>query len=918
VFPPGYQTNVIRKDRNSHGGGIFIIAKDDISLVPVQLKCETCPLTIGKLQTKNERTHYVGAFYRTPNSNVVEVEELLQNIEGLRNNTGAMPDIILGGDFNLPSIEWGTHSSYVKPSPQYCKTVNDLGLELVNTTGLTQVVQEPTRGNNILDLMFVLSPDMVKDTSIIPGIGDHEAVCLKYDCQIKRVFRPPRKVLLFSRMNTDRIRQEIRRFQTNFSTASDNRSASENWNAFTNFMKILVDQHIPQKTIKGTRLPWISPDILSLMQRRNRARTKAKNNKQSEHWKRYLQLQKEVKHKTKEAHKKYVESVFNESQSEKSINKKVWSYIKAQGKDHAGIPPLEESNNDLVYSARGKANLLSRQYSSVFTTENPDIPTLPEAEALPEMDAITVKPEGIAKLLKELEPKKAAGPDGIPTRLLKDFYEPMSNILAIIFQQSLNTGDVPEDWKKASIVPIFKKGKKSRPENYRPVSLTSVCCKILEHVVYTNIMKHLDKHNVLIDQQHGFRRNRGCETQLLTTLTELEKTHHDKYQQDIIILDFQKAFDKVPHKRLLTKMEHTGIRKKTHLWIKNWLTNRNQRVLVEGQESAAAPVLSGVPQGTVLGPLLFLIYINDITKSIQSTIKLFADDALLYRKIENPIDHDTLQEDLDKLCTWADVWQMSFNIQKCYVMRTKRGTNLSTREYSMKGQVLESTQQHPYLGLMLSNDFTWNKHIDQIVTKATRTLNLVRRNFSTGTTTRTRNMLYKSFIRPKLEYCNAIWDPHTKKYIDKLEAVQNKSARFISKNYNRYSSITEIKLQLELQSLQERRFVNRQKLLYKTIHEQHAFKLPGNVKRINRTTRHHNFTFKDVIFNSRHYQFSFLPRTIRCWNLLPPEIVNAKTTEEFTLVLTRNINSNKIAVVPPCQVSLLSARPINNSCITLY
>ena len=271
--------------------------------------------------------------------------------------------------------------------------------------------------------------------------------------------------------------------------------------------------------------------------------------------------------------------------------------------------------------------------------------------------------DGVLKQLKNLDIHKASGPDEIPARLLKEYAPLIAPTLTKIFQNSIDQSTIPKDWKKANVTPLFKKGDRSNASNYRPISLTCISCKILEHIICSKVMDHLQSLNLLSDAQHGFRRKRSCESQLILVINELAESLNNGDQMDVILLDFQKVFDKVPHQKLLVKLQQYGIRGQLHRWINSFLSNRSQTVVLEGAKSEEVKVTYGVPQGSVLGPILLTIFINDLPKVVdsQSQVRLFADDCIIYRPVTKSGDAEYLQADLNNLMSWAEEWSMFFN-----------------------------------------------------------------------------------------------------------------------------------------------------------------------------------------------------------------------------------------------------------------
>ena len=247
-------------------------------------------------------------------------------------------------------------------------------------------------------------------------------------------------------------------------------------------------------------------------------------------------------------------------------------------------------------------------------------------------------------------------------------------------------------------------------------------------------MKHLETHQILCPNQFGFRTKHSCESQLLLTIHDFSQFMNNRTQVDIGILDFSKAFDKVAHSRLVQKLEFYGIRGKPLQWINSFLSNRTQQVVVEGSYSTPCKVTSGVSQGSVLGPTLFLIYINDLVTDIQSTVRLFTDDCLIYRPILTAADHQILQEDLQRLSAWADKWKMKFNINKCCIMQLSKHQHISEFLYSMSGQVLNIVEQHSYLGVIIDHKLSWRPHVDYVCGKTMKLIGFLNRNLYNANT----------------------------------------------------------------------------------------------------------------------------------------------------------------------------------------
>ena len=432
-------------------------------------------------------------------------------------------------------------------------------------------------------------------------------------------------------------------------------------------------------------------------------------------------------------------------------------------------------------------------------------------------------------------------------------------------------------------MPVFKKCDKSLASNYRPISLTCILYKVLEHILASNKAKHLDEQGLMYDLQHGFREKRSCETKIIMLIEGLARTASAGKQTDIILLDFSKAFDKVNHSKLLWKLHQYGIRGHVLSWIQAFLGSRSQRVVIDREESESVPVTSGVPQGSVLGPILFLVYINYLPEEVCSQVRLFADDTALYLTMEGKDDSKALQNDLDILLTWETKWDMEFNPSKCqveHVTDSKSKRPIKT-DYILHGQVLESVTCAKYLGVDISSDLTLNSHVDLITRNANRTLGFIRRNIKTKMP-RVRETAYNTIVGPQLEYASAVWDPNTDKLIRQIDQVQRMAARWTVNNFCRQASVTGIIEKLGWRTLEQRRADARLCLFYKVVHGLVAVPLPHHVQYSNWISRYcHSMTFRQVSTSTNYYEYSFFPLAIVQWNSLPESVATLQSLDAF-------------------------------------
>ena len=790
--------------------------------------------------------------------------------------------ILLMGDFNLSGINWIeniTVGSEVSLSFRFNECIKDCFLY--------QHVLEPTRfrgeQESTLDLVFTKEEEDVKNIEIDNPLGrsDHASVIGDLVCEwkAKTIFKPQR---LYHKADYEVINRLIN--EVDWETEFEGKNIHQKWACFKSKLEEIINQCVPMSEPKRYQAPWMNRRVVASYKRKYHAWQRYMNHRRSERWRLYVRERNDAVRIARDEKRKFE----NKLAKEIGLNRRgFFKYVNSKLTVRPDISALTKENGELTHDEKDMCNVSNRYFHSAFTRPI-DGEELPEMERLCDIDIsnVEITPDIVRKKLEKLNKYKSSGPDNIHPHILKEAASSICIPLSMIYGDSLDSGETPDDWRTANVAPIFKKGDRNNPANYRPVSLTSQVCKVLESIIREGVIEHLNNNNLLAEEQHGFREGRSCLSNLLTTLEDWTKMLDEKDCVDVAYLDFSKAFDLVSHKHLLLKLQKCGINGQVGNWIKAFLENRKQRVVIRGYSSDELDVLSGVPQGSVLGPILFLIYINDLPKCTTCPVCLFADDSKIYCRVPREIDgkvelagaHEVLQKDLHELQIWANKWKMAFNVNKCKIMHLGYGN--AEHEYELNGTTLAETIIEKDLGILIDNELTFAKHIRNKVSQANRLIGLIRITFESLNDEMFTN-LYNTLIRPLLEYCVQAWSPHLQKDILLLENVQRRATKLVGRL--RDMPYEDRLKELKLTSLEDRRIRGDMILTYRLINgmEKVDYRKFFSLQDNHYNLRGHNqkIVKTNVRLDVRKYFFS--KRVIDKWNSLTEYEISAPSTAVF-------------------------------------
>ena len=619
---------------------------------------------------------------------------------------------------------------------------------------LKQFICHPTF-RHIINCLIIGNLNSVNNIKLGPGLSVNEFSSISFSITGTSVFMSGRKKeYIYEEGDYASMREELTADKSFLLRLQSCEDIDVTYNLFCEKIVSLIDKHVPYdlNTNKSDDLKWISNDVTQLV----RQKQYMYNSKY------YLRHCRHVIDAINEAHDHYNETM-------DSIN----DYIREQGHKNQSVVSELYHNGKLITRYREIANVLSEYFYQSFTEEkHENVPLFEPIAEVQLLDHLEITDEHVEEQIQNLK-FKAVGIDQMRPYVIKELGKAVVPHLKVIFQKSLDLQKLPQKWKNARIMSKLKQGDPKDPANYRPISITSVVCKMLERVIKAIIDQHLDFHDLQSRWQHGHKNGRSNISNLLeSTHTWVDYLSHN-IPVDVIFLDIKKAFDSVPHRRLILKLKQYGITGNVLGWIRDFLTNRMQRVTVHGHNSDWKRVISGVAQGTVLGTILFILYVNDIPGLVRSRISMYTDDIKLCAPVNNS-QANTLQDDLDKLQVWSKHMQLRFNPSKCKVMHF--GTDNPNRVYNFTDSEnhvfqIENVQSHKDLGVIMDVDLTFSEQITENIGKARDAMLAIMPIFN-RMTPRVFKGIYDSIVRRKLMNAAPVWHVVHKYDEDQLERFQ--------------------------------------------------------------------------------------------------------------------------------------------------
>lgn len=760
------QYSCIRCDRvRRKGGGVFVLVKNSIPFTCIFKESLSDGYEICVCDVLFEKTSLrIILVYRTPSCNARNSALLRKAISDHCCCDG--PSLVLG-DFNLADMEWYSRCDDTLLHSAVTKDFIDMFV----SHNFSQLVDKPTRGESFLDLVFCNCDRLVTQLSVTPPIGNSDHATIDFLIDVGDHASKPRLVRDFASVDFPAIERYLSDIDWFGSFGSVN-SVNEMYEMFLFILHHVMDLFIPMKEIKSKarRLP---AHLERMVLRRGRLWEVAIKDDCSRAWDSY----KVFNAKVEKAISKY-NAHLEDKIIQSSDPTKLYTYIRKRMKESKSIPSLVISESQVAKSDKEKAELFASEFQKSFA--KPSCLRFDNVSTLfPTMEpTIWFNRDEIADIILKWPSSASLTPDFIPLNFIKRIIGYIASPLEYLFNLSYMYGEVPSRWRHSFIVPIPKKPPLNSTKNYRPVSITSIFARTFEKILKNHLVAHLVKHNIISSNQHGFCKGRSIETALLSSFNDWTKALDEGKRVDVVYFDFAKAFDRVPSLKLIQKLESIGIHHLALRWIQNFLRDRTYQVHIGNEFSSVRNTSSGVPQGGVLSPLLFLIYSHELPSLLSRydvSCTMYADDIKVHKVIDKAADHDTLQTAIDQVYAWSVEWELPLAANKSKVLIIGNNRTYSTN-YTVGSETLEIVNEVNDLGFRFNEKLSFDAHYKYIVCRALhRTYNLFKAVRSRNPATLIK--AYKTYVRPLLETGTTVFSPYKKKDIDLLESAQNNFTR---------------------------------------------------------------------------------------------------------------------------------------------
>ena len=820
VYIPGFE--IVRKDRRVNGrkgGGVCIYLRTNLNyrirddLINDDLEC-----LIVEISKPRSSAFLVGTWYRPLNSppeRFNEFENVIDKIDA------ESKELYILGDINCNLL------------PEASAHISSYLTNIFDIYGLSQLITEPTRvtpvSKTLIDLCITNSPEKVSNSGVIHlGISDHSLVFVTRKVHHDRFCPRTIEMRQFKHFQKNKFLSDLEQMPwSNVDLCSD---PNDMWHEWKQIFVSCMDKHAPRKLkrISKKRAPWITKGLLHKMHRRDLIKKKAISSNDHDMWEQFKCARNQANNAIKQAKKRYFSDNLKTS---KGNPRKTWNLINELTSRNTSKSSniLEIQVDNTTISTPGDMEAFNDHFTNIGQVLAQEVPA---AEVNPEFylshtdKAFCLKTPSldvVINLLRNIDEKKATGLDMIPSKLLKMAASIVAPSLTAIFTKSIITGVYPTEWKMARVTPVFKKGVKSNLNNYRPISVIPVVSKVFEKIVYDQLYQYLNDNQLLSSCQSGFRSLHSTLTALLEATNSWSVNIDNGFLNGVVFIDLKKAFDTIDHEIILRKLSFFGADQATAKWFQSYLSNRTQRCNVNGNLSSASTVTCGVPQGSILGPLLFLMYINDLPNCLRvAAPRMFADDTSITLSAKTVADLKlAVTSELNNLTCWLRANKLSLNVAKTELMiigsRQRLNAQCEEIDISIDDRTIKRVDHTKSLGLTIDAQLSWSKHVDEISKKVSSAIGALKR-VRPFIPTDVAIQIYNALILPHFDYCSPVWDGLSGCLSDKLQKLQNRAARVITQSpFDTSSNLLLTMLKWEKLSL--RRKKQKALIMYKTLNE---------------------------------------------------------------------------------------------------